>query len=431
MKRPSAPNLDRRIVLIVLGVMLALIAGISILAPAAGDNDPTPTTYNTGQLGAKAAYLLLADLGYSAQRWDSPPDRLVQIDAAHTTLILADPNYAHDDEKRLQSQVAAFLARGGRVLATGATGAYLLPGGHTAMPSSLLHAVCRTVPQTTGPQISAGQPPDPLALTGRVTMPEIARWDPSVTFIRDPAGRSNPIAVSQRCGEDAVVISFNYGAGHAVWWTSPMPLTNLGLKEDASLKLLLASLPPPSANPTILFDEFFHGDRTTLWETARGLPIYQLLAQCALVAVLLVLSFGRRNGPLRMPVRVPRTSPIEFAESMGRLYRSARATSAATDAARRRLLEFLAERCGVSREVLRAGPDAIVEMLRVRFGGDWSRLAQHLTQAADAEFTVLAPRSALALVRALDQDRADLIAAARAARPITRDPGPIPLTPAA
>ena len=31
-------------------------------------------------------------------------------------------------------------------------------------------------------------------------------------------------------------------------------------------------------------------------------------------ALLLILSFSRRNGPLRMPVNVPRTSPIEFAE---------------------------------------------------------------------------------------------------------------------
>jgi hypothetical protein len=422
MKPSGQPNLDRRIVLTVLGVILVLVVTISIVAPAAGDNDPNPTTYNSGAMGAKAAYLLISDIGYSAQRWDSPPDRLAQLDAARTTLILANPNYAHDDEKRLQSLIAAFLARGGRVLATDATGAFLLPGGRAARPSSLLNAVCRTTPQT-----FANEPPDPLALTGRVTVPEIARWDPAVTFVRDPAGRSNPVTVSQRCGDDAAVVSFNYGSGRAIWWTSPMPLTNLGLREDPSLKLLLASLPPPTqpaANATILFDEFFHGDRPTLWQTARGLPIYQLLAQCALVAVLLVLSFGRRNGPLRMPVRVPRTSPIEFAESMGRLYRSARATSAATDAARRRLLHFLTERCGVSREVLRTGPDAIVETLRTRFGGDWSRLGQHLTQAADAEFTVLAPRSALALVRALDQDRLDLAAAARAARPI-------PLTPAA
>jgi hypothetical protein len=119
-----------------------------------------------------------------------------------------------------------------------------------------------------------------------------------------------------------------------------------------------------------------------------------------------------------MPVTLPRTSPIEFAESMGRLYRSARATSAATDGARRRLLAFLTDRCGVPRETIRANsPAAIVDTLQTRFGGDWSRIADHLTQATEAEFANLAPRSALDLVRALNQDQFDLAAAARAAHP--------------
>jgi Domain of unknown function (DUF4350) len=420
MKRAGRGNLDRRFGLIVLGVMLLLIVVISILAPAAGDGDQTPTSYNTGAAGAKAAYLLMNEIGYSAEQWDAPPDRLAELDAADTTLILANPDYRTEDEKQARAEITSFLARGGHVLATGAAGAYLLPGGRTVQPTNILSAVCRTTPQAL-----ANDEADPMALAGRVTLPEIARWDPAVRTIHDPTGRDNPVSVSQRCGADAVVVSFSYGAGHAVWWSSPQPLTNSGLKEDASLKLLLASLPPPAASaakghPAIVFDEYFHGDRTTLWETARGLPIYQLLAQCGLVAVLLVLSFGRRNGPLRMPVQVPRSSPIEFAESMGRLYRRAGATSAATEGARRRLLQFLAERCGVSREVLGGGPDAIVETLRIRYGGDWTRLGEHLKQAAEAEFTVLAPRSALELVRALDRDRLELLGATRAARPIPR-----------
>ena len=157
--------------------------------------------------------------------------------------------------------------------------------------------------------------------------------------------------IAQRCGTDAVVVRLTHGAGQAIWWSSAQPLTNRGLHNDASLKLLLASL-PTRPGERILFDEYFHGARTSLWENARGLPIAQLVWQTALVAVLLVLSFGRRNGPLRAPVTLPRTSPIEFAESMGRLYRAADATQAATEGARKRLLLFLAERCGVPRLTL-------------------------------------------------------------------------------
>jgi hypothetical protein len=413
MKLPGAPNPDRRIGLIILAVMVALIVGVSILIPANDDSDPSPTTYNSGSAGAKAAYLLMSDLGYDAARWDEPTSSLSQLDAPHTTLVFADPHFP-ENAKPIQADVAAFLARGGRVLATGRYGAYLLPGGRTANPTRIFKTVCRTTPAAASPT------PDPLALAGQVSMPYEVRWDPAVTSIRDSAGRDNPVVIAQRCGPDPVVVSYAYGAGRVVWWSDATPLTNHGLHEDPSLKLLLASLPPPdSANPPqILFDESFHGGTPSLWDTTRGLPIPQLLLQCALVAVLLVLSFGRRNGPLRMPVTLPRTSPVEFAESMGRLYRSARATSAATDGARRRLLTFLTDRCGVPRETIRANsPAALVDTLQTRFGGDWSRIADHLTQAAEAEYANLAPRSALDLVRALNQDQLDLAAAARAAHP--------------
>jgi DNA-binding transcriptional ArsR family regulator len=208
------------------------------------------------------------------------------------------------------------------------------------------------------------------------------------------------------CGDDAVVVSYKYGAGEAIWWSSPMPLTNRGLKEDASLKLVLASVGGPDRS--VLFDEYFHGARASLWDTAKGLPMTHIASQCAAVAVLLVLSFGRRNGPLRLPVRLPRSSPLEFAESMGRLYRKAGATQAAVDGARRRLLKFLEEQCGVPREVLRSTPQAIVEAVEERLGGRWSTLGEHLSQSLETEHHAVTLVSTLELVKALDRDQRDL-----------------------
>ncbi len=105
-----------------------------------------------------------------------------------------------------------------------------------------------------------------------------------------------------------------------------------------------------------------------------------------------------------MPVTVPRTSPVEFAESMGHLYQRAGATNAATGMARRRLLRFLQSECGVARITIDEGPTAVAEALQERFGGDWSALRRHLEDAAHAESTELAPNSALKLVQALDDD---------------------------
>ena len=57
------------------------------------------------------------------------------------------------------------------------------------------------------------------------------------------------------------------------------------------------------------------------------------------------------------------------------------------------------------------GPQAVGEALEARLGGDWSRLAKHLSEAAAVGETELAPRSALALVRALAEDEAEVRAA--------------------
>jgi hypothetical protein len=107
---------------------------------------------------------------------------------------------------------------------------------------------------------------------------------------------------------------------------------------------------------------------------------------------------------LRSPVRLPRSSPVEFATSMGDLYEKAAASSAATEAARRRLLRVLTREAGVAQGTIDEGPEAIAEALRVRLGGDWSLVSEHLQEAKRAEHEVIAMRSALALVRALSED---------------------------
>jgi hypothetical protein len=385
-----AQSRDRRVVLWILGGMVALIVAFSIISPANDDTNPFPTTYNSASAGTKAAYLLLGELGYGAQRWESPPADLKTVDAAKTTLILAEPNFPNEGSKQVQADIADFLSRGGRVLATGREGAYFLPGAKTDAPTRLYGKLCSSTPE--------GQ--DALARTGKVSLSDNVRWTALGPEFR----------VSQLCGNDAVVVSYRHGAGEAIWWSSPMPMTNRGLKEDASLKLVLASV---GADRTVLFDEYFHGERASLWATAKGLPIRQLVWQCAVVALLLVLSFGRRNGPLRMPVRLPRSSPLEFAESMGRLYQKAAATQTAVDGSRRRLLKFLEEQCGIPRDVLRSTPQAIVQAVEERLGGKWTSLGEHLTQASNAEHSSVTMASTLELVKALDRDQQDLAARIR------------------
>ena len=120
---------DRSFVLWLAGGLLAAILLVSWWSPNAPDTDPAPTTYNSGTAGAKAAYLLLPELGYQAERWDEGPDGLAGVDAGRTTLVLANPVVPETQVEAVKQDVARFLERGGRVLVTGVKGAYLLPGG--------------------------------------------------------------------------------------------------------------------------------------------------------------------------------------------------------------------------------------------------------------------------------------------------------------
>lgn len=382
---------DRRIVLWMGAVILLLIVVVSVLAPNTGDDDARPTTYNTGPQGAKAAFLMLEAIGRTTSRWQRPIGELSHNDASHTTLVLAAPAYSPTDHEAIAAAVKDFLERGGRVLTTGPTGALLLPDGKVEAPATFMTEECRTNP--------AG---GPLAAAGRVTIIDRGAW----------AGKGK-VEVAHRCGPDAVVVRMPVGRGEAVWWSSASPLTNAEVKADADLRLLLLSL---GDGRTVLWDESLHETVPGLWDATHGLPIWWLIAQVTLVAVLLLLSFSRRNGPLRAPATVPRSSPVEFASSMGELYEKARATTAATDAARRKLLRAVMRDAGVPQAIVEAGPQAIASALKERLGGDWLMVGVHLERENEATTESPTTREALAISRALSEDAEKICAAARSGR---------------
>ena len=372
--------LDRKLMLWLGGVVLLIIVAVSVIAPATGNEDTRPSSYNAAPGGAKAAYLLLESLGRPVMRWDQPLDELSSVDASRSTLLLAEPMYTALEKDRLAAAIKAFLERGGRVVTSGTDGALLLPGG-AVKSSRRLGNLCYTEPEG----------PGPLARAGKVEMHDVVRWG------EENAG----VFVEQRCGPDAVVVRIPVGRGEAIWWSSATPLTNAELHNDADLKLLLASL---GDGRRIVFDESLQQTTRTQWSATRGLPLRSLLAQAALIFALLVFSFSRRRGPIRLPAGVPRSSPLEFAISMGDLYEKAGATGAATEAARRRLGATLARDARLPHRTVQAGPDAIVEALEKRFGGVWKSVGEHLREAALAADVNPKATSALKLVRALGED---------------------------
>ncbi|AFL87326.1 hypothetical protein Terro_1005 [Terriglobus roseus DSM 18391] len=389
-------NADRRIVLWLLAAVVVVVGLTAFVAPVTHDDDPKPTTYNSGTHGAKGAYLLLGDLGYEVSRSDvAAAAALDEADAPHTTYILAEPRGPSESEQKLQyGAVERFLQRGGRVLATGFRGAYFLPGGRTGAATQFLGELCTTVPEGAGV----------LAQVGSVSTYDATPWNAP-----EPAVR-----VDQRCGSDAVVVHRPYAnGGEMVWWSSAEALTNRGIAQDNSLRLLLLSVGPAKGAGArrVIFDEFYHGEQASAVDYLKGLPLRSLAVQVGLVVVLLLFSYSRRSGPIREPLVVPRTSPIEFARNMGALYERAGVTEPATEAARRRLVQFLVSGCGLTQAAATADAHAVATSVGDRFGIDPQPLQKVLERADAARYDKLRPRDALVLVQAVDREIVRLRAA--------------------
>ncbi len=391
---------DQRLILWLVAIMAVLIVGVTLLAPQQDAEDPTPLSTNNGPLGTKAAYLTLEALGHKTSRWNKSLDelnaKLTDAQAANTTLVLIEPVYEATEEAELRVQMDRFLRRGGHLLITGHFGARLL-GGTTDTPE-LLQTLCQTQPQGNSALARAGHVQfsnhGGLALEGKNAFPK------SVT-------------VTQKCGKNAVVVSFSVGKGDVVWWTSETPIVNAELKNDHALKLILASIDGAQYSDNkpprdVIFDEAMHTVTRTKWSVTHGLPILWISLQTAALVVLLLFSFSRRRGPVRMPVALPRSSPVEFATSMGDLYEKGEATAAVTEAARRRLLYALTHDIGLAQDTIQSGPEAVEAALVQRLGVIVTPLAagiaEHLREAHEAAHARLSLKSTLKLTQALSED---------------------------
>jgi hypothetical protein len=315
---------DRRL-LIVAGMVLAalLIAGAVVSGPA--QNGPGyPSSYSTGWRGAKAAYLLLTELGYKVERWEHSPSEL-PADSQNTILILAEPRgFPGDDDKRA---LRRFIRAGGTVIATGANAAKYVPNGSAMGGSDILadpqeyHAMSASALTRNAPKITLANP---------------AFWfDDSLA----------PVTIYGDLSE-SVVLLYSEGKGSVLWWAGSTPLTNGAIAASGNLVFLLNSLGAPGRN-RILWDEYSHGQRDSLGNYVTSTPLPWVLAQMAILFVALLLTFSRRSGPVRAVAVAARLSPLEFVETLGDLYQDAHAGNAAVTAASQRFGYLFARRSGL------------------------------------------------------------------------------------
>jgi hypothetical protein len=376
---PSLPPSDRKALMIFAGVLL--LGLLAVFASGAGDAAQgfgIPSTYSFGPGGARAAFLLLRESGYDVERWEKSPTELPP-QGEGTVLILAQPVYPAGEEER--HALSRYEQTGGRILAIGSyAAAQLVPEGDAS-------------PQDAWPgetKVYRALLPSDITLRAQeIELDPGARWN-----IGNPRH-----LVLYGSPQDPTVVTYRLGRGRVVWWAGAWPLTNLGISSKQNLELFLDSVGPPDG-VRILWDEYFHGQRESLWAYLRTTPVPWAASQILLFAVALVATFGRRWGPLR-PRRVEsRLSPLEFIDTLGGLYERAHAAAPAVSVALQRFRFLLTRRLGlpVSYPSAELGREA-----RARLGAAAEGLADLLVRAelAAAE-PKLSDARALHIVQGLD-----------------------------
>jgi hypothetical protein len=313
---PHALDTGDRKLLIGAGVLLSiLIFASGYLSPKQNTGRSSyPSSYSTERDGAKAPYLLLQQLHYHVERFEQSPTELRGAPASEV-LILAEPTQASSPDEK--SAIFEFLQQGGRIVASGSGAAKLLPNAPPLAENYLTDATTK-FPALLPSPFMRGAP--------EVSMFAPENWQP--TYPSQLAIYGND--------ETAAVITYPIGKGQVILWGNSAPLTNGGIRESGNLPFFLNSIGPPDGI-RVLWDEYFHGAHGTLWTYFVQTPLIWGAVQFGLVFLAILGTYSRRQGPVTVPARISRLSPLEFVETLGDLYSSAHAGSAAARIAYHRL----------------------------------------------------------------------------------------------
>jgi len=384
---PTLDPGDRKLLLIGGAVLLLLIVATVVFAPSPdeAEGEGIPTTYSTTNGGAQAAYLLLRELGYRSERWEKSPSEL-PANAEGKILILAGP--VNFPEKAERESLLLFVRSGGWIVYAGNFPFLFLGSGDATPkwdtnPGSLVQSFFALAPS-------------PLTRDApKITMLASSRWDLS-------EGNQLPLYGNT---DGPVVVTWKLEKGRVLWWAAPTPITNAGITLEGNLPFFLDCIQAvrPGASPgdtTVLWDEYFHGYRGSLWDYFEETPVPWAIFQLALVAVFVLLAFGRRSGPLYAPAAVSRLSPLEFVDTLGDLYRRASAGSAAVRVAYQRFRTQLVRRLALAPSISNMQLDAAV---RERLGWKQPGFMDTLQRAEKAARESEVPGSdALKIAQALE-----------------------------
>ena len=347
-----------RTILIGSAVMIAALSAASFaIGPADAAPDIPGSTFATGAQGARAAYLVLQELGHEIVR-SFEPATAIESEPSRTTLVLAAPVEGPSQGDR--QALDAFLHDGGVVLAFGRSAAAFLPGV-TMHPGDTSQKTLETFA---------------ASLPGRLT-----RGARELTAYRSSRPSLDPAYVPVYGGRDApAVVTARLGAGQVIWCLDETLAQNGGITRGTSVQFITNAAGLPGSR-RLLWDEYYHGQRRSFWSYVADTPLVWGAAQAGLIAVVAVVGISRRRGPVRARTVEPRTSPLEFIDTMGSLYERAGNRRAAVDAIRQSVRRRLALLVGLSPS---AGDDQLAAAVAPRLGIDANEVRAVLGNSADA-----------------------------------------------
>ena len=374
---------DRKLLMVCGAVLAVLLAGIAVLSPPPDQGaGGIPSVYATGSGGAHAAYLLLKELNYHVEIWENSPEELPE-DPENAVLILANPSTAPTPQE--QDALRTFVNAGGRVLCTGPiVEAFFKDASVSEEP---LAGEWQTYTANVPTSYTAGAP--------RIRLQPQGEW----------AGISSSQTALYGDSNAPVVVRWRIGKGEILWWGAPTPLTNAGISQEQNLNLFLdavsSAAAPRNEQPDIYWDEYFHGERSSLWGYVAKTPVPWGLVQLGILGIAIFFTFSRRCGPVAAAVTVPRLAPLEFVETLGGLYQRAHAEPALVGVVYQRLRTMVTRQLRLSASV----SDAEVESaVRTRLAAKGSTRIESLSRAAAASRQRrLKPAEALAIIRELEQ----------------------------
>ena len=372
---------DRKLVYFSAAAFIVLATALAFFAPPSREQaSPIPSIYSVDSNGAHAAYLLRV--------WERPPNELPE-DPGGSVLVLADPIQPPVEKDR--AALLNFVKAGGRILFTGSMLTSFFPDAHSS--EEALESPWQTYDADFPSNFTAGAP--------KISLQPEAEWttiEPSQMPLYGPA-------------DSAVVVSWRLGRGEILWWAGATPLTNAGITHDGNLNLFLNAVGSQNGNaseqPTIYWDEYFHGQRDSLWAYVEKTPVAWGLLQIAIFGFAVLFTFSRRSGPIAMPAAVSRLWPLEFVDTIGGLYERAHAEPAMVGAVYQRFRSLLARQL---RLPLTTTDAALAEAVRVRLDWQGDELGEALRRAAAASRAAkVPPGDALEIIRRLESLESQLI----------------------